>query len=78
MVDSGLFFIFGCDDVKYIKCSDEYGVVEDVGGVLKVNEKLWFVFGYCDLICNVYDWYVGVCNGKVEVLWLVLVCGKVY
>lgn len=78
LVDSGLFFVYGCDDVEYIKCSDEYGVIVDFNGVLQVNDKLCFVFGYCDLICNVYDWYVGVCNGCVECVWLVLVCGKGY
>ena len=34
-VDSGLPFVFGRDDVKYIKCSDEHGVIEDKGGVLE-------------------------------------------
>ena len=39
-LDSGLPFIFGRDDVKYIKCSDEHGVIEDPKGVLKVNGKM--------------------------------------
>ena len=77
-VDSGLPFIFGRDDVKYIKCSDEHGVVADAGGVLKVNEKLRLVPGHCDPTCNVHDWYVGVRNGKVEALWPVSARGKVY
>ena len=34
-VDSGLPFVYGRDDVKYIKCSDEHGVIEDKGGVLE-------------------------------------------
>jgi 3-hydroxy-D-aspartate aldolase len=77
-VDSGLPFIFGRDDVKYIKCSDEHGVIEDKGGVLKVNEKLRLVPGHCDPTCNVHDWYVGVRNGKVEALWPVSARGKAY
>jgi hypothetical protein len=32
-VDSGLPFVFGRDDVKYVKCSDEHGVIEDPGNV---------------------------------------------
>jgi 3-hydroxy-D-aspartate aldolase len=28
-VDSGLPVIFGRDDVEYVKCSDEHGVVAD-------------------------------------------------
>lgn len=68
-VDSGLPLIYGRDDVKYIKCSDEHGVIEDAAGVLKVNDKLRLVPGHCDPTCNVHDWYVGVRNGKVETLW---------
>lgn len=77
-VDSGLPFIYGRDDVKYIKCSDEHGVVDDPNGVLKVNDKLKLVPGHCDPTCNVHDWYVGVRNGKVESVWPVSARGKAY
>ncbi|MTH36336.1 DSD1 family PLP-dependent enzyme [Paracoccus limosus] len=77
-VDSGLPFVYGRDDVKYIKCSDEHGVVQDDGGVLKVNDKLRLVPGHCDPTCNVHDWYVGVRNGKVESVWPVSARGKAY
>ncbi|MFV0302658.1 MAG: 3-hydroxy-D-aspartate aldolase BhcC [Paracoccus sp. (in: a-proteobacteria)] len=77
-VDSGLPVIHGRDDVTYIKCSDEHGVIEDPKGVLKVNDKLRLVPGHCDPTCNVHDWYVGVRNGKVETLWPVSARGKAY
>lgn len=77
-VDSGLPVIFGRDDVQYVKCSDEHGVVADPNGVLKVNDKLKLVPGHCDPTCNVHDWYVGVRNGKVETLWPVSARGKAY
>ena len=77
-VDCGLPFVYGRDDVKYIKCSDEHGVIDDPKGVLKVNEKLRLVPGHCDPTCNVHDWYVGVRNGKVETLWPVSARGKAY
>jgi 3-hydroxy-D-aspartate aldolase len=77
-VDSGLPVVFGRDDVKYVKCSDEHGVIEDLGGVLKVGDKLRLVPGHCDPTCNVHDWYVGVRNGKVEVVWPVSARGKAY
>jgi 3-hydroxy-D-aspartate aldolase len=77
-VDSGLPFIFGRDDVEYVKCSDEHGVISDPQGVLKINEKLKLVPGHCDPTCNVHDWYVGVRNGKVETLWPVSARGKVF
>ena len=65
-VDSGLPKVFGRDDVEYIKCSDEHGVISDPHGVLKINQKLKLIPGHCDPTCNVHDWYVGVRNGKVE------------
>jgi 3-hydroxy-D-aspartate aldolase len=77
-VDSGLPVVFGRDDVDYVKCSDEHGVVSDPTGVLKVNEKLKLVPGHCDPTCNVHDWYVGLRGGKVEVVWPVSARGKAY
>lgn len=77
-VDSGLPYVFGRDDVEYIKCSDEHGIVADANGVLKINEKLKLVPGHCDPTCNVHDYYVGVRNGKVETLWPVSARGKAY
>lgn len=77
-VDSGLPVVYGRDDVTYIKCSDEHGVVEDPNGVLKINDKLRLVPGHCDPTANVHDWYVGVRNGKVETVWPVSARGKAY
>ncbi len=77
-VDSGLPVVFGRDDVEYVKCSDEHGVVTDPAGALKVNDRLRLVPGHCDPTCNVHDWYVGVRKGKVETLWPVSARGKAY
>ncbi|MGI9389855.1 MAG: 3-hydroxy-D-aspartate aldolase BhcC [Boseongicola sp.] len=77
-VDSGLPVIFGRDDVEYIKCSDEHGVIADPKGALSVGEKLRLIPGHCDPTANVHDWYVGVRNGKVETLWPVSARGKAY
>ncbi len=77
-VDSGMPYIYGRDDVEYIKCSDEHGVIADPDGVLKINDKLKLVPGHCDPTCNIHDYYVGVRNGKVEVLWPVSARGKAF
>ncbi|MFK7993312.1 MAG: 3-hydroxy-D-aspartate aldolase BhcC [Granulosicoccus sp.] len=77
-VDSGLPFVFGRDDVEYVKCSDEHGVIADPKGVLKVNDKLKLVPGHCDPTCNVHDFYVGVRGGKVETVWPVSARGRCY
>ncbi|MFG6561761.1 3-hydroxy-D-aspartate aldolase BhcC [Sulfitobacter sp. 1A15299] len=77
-VDSGLPVVYGRDDVEYVKCSDEHGVVMDPNGALRVNDKLKLVPGHCDPTANVHDWYVGVRNGKVECLWPVSARGHAY
>ncbi|GAB4385689.1 3-hydroxy-D-aspartate aldolase BhcC [Albidovulum sp.] len=77
-VDSGLPVVHGRDDVKYVKCSDEHGVIEDPQGVLKVGDKLKLVPGHCDPTANVHDWYVGVRGGKVEAVWPVSARGKAF
>jgi 3-hydroxy-D-aspartate aldolase len=77
-IDSGLPVVYGRSDVKYVKCSDEHGVIEDPGGVLKVGDKLRLVPGHCDPTCNVHDWYVGVRNGAVECVWPITARGKGY
>jgi 3-hydroxy-D-aspartate aldolase len=77
-LDSGLPVIHGRDDVAYVSASDEHGVIEDRHGVLHVNEKLRLVPGHCDPTCNLHDWYVGVRNGRVEVVWPVSARGKSY
>ena len=77
-VDSGLPVIYGRDDVEYIKCSDEHGVISDPNSALKLNDKLKLVPGHCDPTCNVYDWYVGYRNGKVECLWPVTARGMAF
>ncbi len=77
-VDSGLPVIFGRDDVEYVKCSDEHGVIADPQGALRVGDKLRLVPGHCDPTANVHDWYVGVRNGRVECLWPVSARGRAF
>jgi 3-hydroxy-D-aspartate aldolase len=74
-VDSGLPVIFGRNDVEYIKFSDEHGVISDPENKLRLNDKLKLVPGHCDPTCNIYDWYVGIRNDKVECLWPVTARG---
>ena len=76
-VDSGMPVIHGRKDVTYIKCSDEHGVINDPGNVLKLNEKLMLVPGHCDPTANLFDWYVGIRNGRVEAIWPVTARGRI-
>jgi 3-hydroxy-D-aspartate aldolase len=75
-VDSGMPVIYGRTDVGYAKCSDEHGIISDPNNVLKLNEKLMLIPGHCDPTVNLYDWYVGIRNNRVETLWPVTARGK--
>ena len=77
-VDSGLPVIFGREDVRYITCSDEHGVIEDKQNKLSINDKLRLIPGHCDPTCNLHDWYVCVRNGQVEAVWPVSARGKAW
>ena len=68
-VDSGVAVVFDRDDVEYIGASDEHGVIKDPDNTLRLGEKLKLVPGHCDPTVNIYDWFVGVRNGRVECLW---------
>ena len=77
-VDSGLPVVYGRDDVEYIGCSDEHGVIADPGNRLRLNDRLKLVPGHCDPTCNLHDWYVGIRNDKVECLWPVSARGMAF
>jgi len=77
-LDSGLPTIFGREDLTFVRCSDEHGVIDDPKGSLRVNDKLRLVPGHCDPTCNIHDWYVGVRNGTVETVWPVSARGKTF
>ena len=77
-VDSGLPVIFDRDDVTYITCSDEHGIIEDKLNKLSINDKLRLVPGHCDPTCNLHDWYVCVRDGQVESLWDISARGKAW
>jgi 3-hydroxy-D-aspartate aldolase len=56
--------------VRYAGPSDEHGNLElDPGVVLPPGARLWLIPGHCDPTVNLYDWYVGVRNGRVERVW---------
>ncbi len=77
-VDSGLPQIFDCDDLEFIKCNDEHGIIRDPHSRLNINDKLRLIPGHCDPTCNLHDWYVGVRGGIVETVWPVSARGKVF
>jgi len=77
-VDSGLPLIFDREELQFLACNDEHGLIADPQGTLQINDKLRLVPGHCDPTCNLHDWYVCVQDGRVEALWPVSARGKAY
>ncbi|MFO1350419.1 MAG: DSD1 family PLP-dependent enzyme [Gammaproteobacteria bacterium] len=80
-VDSGMPAVHDMPGVTYSNPSDEHGKL-NLGGAyhnsVKLGDKIKLIPGHCDPTVNLYDWYVGVRNGRVETLWPVSARGAVY
>jgi D-serine deaminase-like pyridoxal phosphate-dependent protein len=72
-VDCGMPLLdgYGADEAEYVRASDEHGKVllKRPTNRLRIGEKVKLIPGHCDPTVNLYDWYVGVRNGRVEALW---------
>ncbi|HYR35244.1 MAG TPA: DSD1 family PLP-dependent enzyme [Burkholderiales bacterium] len=70
-VDSGLPLVWRREGLTYRGASDEHGSIELAAGAQApaLGEKLFLVPGHCDPTVNLYDWYVGVRNNRVEAVW---------
>lgn len=74
-VDSGLPGLWELPGVEFAGASDEHGKltidrsVAEGNHDLKVGDKVRVVPGHVDPTVNLYDWYVGIRDGRVESLW---------
>jgi 3-hydroxy-D-aspartate aldolase len=78
-VDAGMPWVAGMQDVEYIRAADEHGrlTLHDPSRALPLGTKLLLVPGHCDPTVNLYDWYVGYRNNRVEALWPITARGAV-
>jgi 3-hydroxy-D-aspartate aldolase len=78
-IDAGMPWVVGMPDVEYIRAADEHGklTLHDPSRVLSLETKLLLVPGHCDPTVNLYDWYVGYRNDRVETLWPITARGAV-
>lgn len=77
-VDSGMPVVWGRSDVRYLKASDEHGVLAtDDAGSPALGDQLMLVPGHCDPTVNLYDHLVCVRGGVVEAVWPVAARGAV-
>lgn len=78
--DSGPPTVWEEPAATYDRASDEHGRLTLAGATnrLRLGDKLRLVPGHCDPTVNLYDWYVGVRNERVESLWPITARGAVY
>ena len=78
-VDSGMPDIFGITGVQYARASDEHGKLEisDPNCPIKLGDKIKLIPGHCDPTANLYDWYVGIRNDRVEAIWPITARGAI-
>ncbi len=78
-VDSGMPMVADLPGVEFLKASDEHGVLSlPVGSAIEVGDKIRLIPGHCDPTVNLYDWIVGVRDGKVECVWPITARGAFY
>jgi D-serine deaminase-like pyridoxal phosphate-dependent protein len=69
-VDSGMPSVWKRSDLKYLKASDEHGVLVTPSlSSVSLGDQLMLIPGHCDPTVNLYDSLVCVRDGKVEALW---------
>ncbi len=69
-VDSGMPAVWQRPDLKFVKASDEHGVLElTPESQVALGDVLWLVPGHCDPTVNLYDELIGVRHGRVASIW---------
>jgi D-serine deaminase-like pyridoxal phosphate-dependent protein len=78
-VDSGMPTVVGVAGARYLRASDEHGVIE-LGGpdTIELGRKLRLIPGHCDPTVNLYDWLVCYRGEQVEDLWPISARGAFY
>ena len=72
-IDSGMPGVWQRPDLRYIKASDEHGVLVATNAAdsvaLSLGDQLMLVPGHCDPTVNLYDELVCVRGDRVEAIW---------
>ena len=69
-VDSGMPRVWRRDDLRYLKASDEHGVIETPSAsAVSLGDALMLIPGHCDPTFNLYDEIVCIRGDKVEAVW---------
>jgi D-serine deaminase-like pyridoxal phosphate-dependent protein len=69
-VDSGMPRVWQREELRYLKASDEHGVIESPpASALALGDALMLIPGHCDPTFNLYDELVCIRGDKVEAVW---------
>ena len=69
-VDSGMPSVWKRPDIRYVKASDEHGVLDTPdAAAVSLGDVLMLVPGHCDPTFNLYDELVCIRGDRVEALW---------
>ncbi len=69
-VDSGMPAVWKRPDLRYVKASDEHGVLDTPGAAaVALGDALMLVPGHCDPTFNLYDELICIRGDRVEALW---------
>lgn len=70
-MDSGMPTVADMPDVEYIRAADEHGklTIHDPQRTLEIGQKIRLIAGHCDPTVNLYDWFVGYRQNRVEAIW---------
>ncbi len=77
-VDSGMPGVAGLEGARYLKASDEHGVIELTTTDAKLGQKIRLIPGHCDPTVNLYDWLVCYRGDRVEDIWPISARGAFY
>lgn len=78
-VDSGMPLVADVPGAKYLRASDEHGLIELPEGTdVPLGTKLQLIPGHCDPTVNLYDWLVCHRKGVVEDIWPIAARGAFY
>ncbi|MFN0315081.1 MAG: DSD1 family PLP-dependent enzyme [Burkholderiales bacterium] len=77
-VDSGMPGVADLEGARYLKASDEHGVLELTTTDAKLGQKVRLIPGHCDPTVNLYDWLVCYRGDRVEDIWPISARGAFY
>jgi 3-hydroxy-D-aspartate aldolase len=79
-VDAGLPDVSGVDGARYVRASDEHGILNLEGPAqsLRLGKQLKLIPANCDPTVNLHDWYVAVRDERVVGLWPISARGPGY